>query len=93
MADYPQNRVYCVLPLEKVKECVGDVLECARKSVDGKFIVWDFAADDVRLEELRRDSELKFFTHDEILKAMSSAAWVSPDVEEVRAFDFSCSSF
>jgi len=75
MLDYPKNRIYAIIPKAKVKSLIGDVLEVVRKSIDENFIVWDFPMQDKKVKELKKDSDIKLYSHDQILEVMASKEW------------------
>lgn len=81
MSGYPQNRIYAIIPTSKIQKYLGDVLDVARKSLDEKFIVWDFAEGDAILSPLRADPDIQLFTHTAILHLMATKEWTTPESE------------
>ena len=81
MSEYPQNRIYVVIPVDKVNQYLTGVLEVARYSNDKKFIIWDFAEGDMILERLRINPDIQLFTHAAILHLMATKEWTTPESE------------
>ena len=81
---YPKNRTYAIIPAEKVGTLIGNVLDVARKSIDGKFIIWDFQKDSPVLNTLLADPDIKLLTHEEALALMSTDAWQKQSEEPIE---------
>lgn len=79
MALYPQNRVYIIFPASLIVQHLGDVVDVARYSNDGKYCVWDFDQNDPNLEALRAVPELQFYSHNQIREVMASPNWKFPE--------------
>ena len=75
MSNYPKNRTYAIIPVDKAHIFIGNVLDIARKSNDKKFIVWDFPKESKTLNTLLADPDIKLLTHDEALALMATDAW------------------
>ena len=79
MENYPENRTYAIIPVEKVGTLIGNVLDIARKSIDKKFIVWDFPKDSLILNTLLSEPNIKLLTHKEAITLMSTNAWAKEE--------------
>ena len=82
MSEYPQNRTYAVIPVEKVEQYLTGVLGVARYSIDKKFIVWDFAQGDRILDLLGQDPDVGLYTHKAILNLMATSNWKAPEPQQ-----------
>ena len=75
MSNYPKNRTYAIIPVDKITTLIGDVLDVARKSIDGQFIIWDFPKGSLVLNTLLADPEIKLLSHEQALALMATDAW------------------
>ena len=78
MDSYPKNQIYVIVPVTQVGSLVGDFLEVARKSLDEKFIIWNFARKDKKKQESLKHNDIKLLRHDEALKLMGTDKWFKP---------------
>jgi hypothetical protein len=77
---YPENQIYCIVPIKNVLARVGNVLEVCRKSIDGNFMIWKYHKQAEYLTSLKRDSTIKLYSHAEILKIMATPKWSAKDL-------------
>ena len=75
MSEYPENRVYVIMPIEKAFILFGDVVNYCRKSLDEKFIVWKFEANSEILVSIKDDVDIKFYNYNDIFILMFSDNW------------------
>jgi len=60
---------------------IGDLTSVARKSIDTKELVWDFANDDPILDKLKNSADVDIYNHAEILEIISDPKWTTLDIE------------
>jgi len=75
MLNYPNNRIYAIIPVYKVFGLIGCVEDVARKSLDGQLIIWDFDKDDKNIDTFKKHSDIRFFTYQEALIKMQEPEW------------------
>jgi len=75
MEKYPENQIYCIVPVSEVVKLVGEVLDIARRSLDKKFIVWHYNKDNEKLKEFLKYDTVKLLSHAEALKLMATEVW------------------
>lgn len=81
MRNYPKNRTYVIIPIEKTLSCVGSVLEVCRKSLDRKFMVWDYPEKSEVLDKLKKDDKIKLLSHADVLELMATDEWQKKELD------------
>ena len=71
MITYPQDQIYCIVPIQNFLS----VSTIARKSLDGKFMVWHYLETDPALDKLKANVNIKLLSHAEALKLMAAKQW------------------
>lgn len=79
MLEYPKNRTYTITPIRIFEKYFPEFLDVARKTLDEKFVVWDFPNNAKILKTLNKEIEIKFHTHDKILLKVNSEKWSRPE--------------
>ena len=73
------KRTYAIIPAAKADQYIKSNFENARKSLDGKFMVWDQTWDAQTLEALRKDKDIKLLNHQAALALMNTPNWSNPE--------------
>jgi len=73
------KRTYAIIPAEKAGQYIKSNFENARKSLDGKFMIWDQAWNAQVLESLKKDKAIKLLNHQAALALMETPNWSSPE--------------
>ena len=81
MSNYPKNRIYAIMTIEKAEKFLGDLVSVARKNIAGTELVWDWENTDPIIDDLKNELHVSLYTHDNILSEMKSPAWTSPEEE------------
>lgn len=79
MIQYPKNRIYAIIPIEIFKKYLGKYFDVARKSLDGKSVIWKFKKNDEILKKIKQEKEIKFYSHNNALQKMKLETWSKPE--------------
>jgi hypothetical protein len=72
---YPEDRIYAILPIEKITLYITEDTTKGKYSIDKKFLIWDKEWNQETLQNMRNDPDIKVLTHSEAIAEMKKENW------------------
>lgn len=76
MEKYPENQMYAISPCGITSSVVGIFPGIARKSLDGKFIVWNYSQKSSTLDKFKKYANVKLLSYSDVVNLMISEKWM-----------------